>query len=228
MPKILLVEDEIALQVTLMDRLNAEGYETILAKDGNSGYEKAMSENIDLILLDVMLPGKNGFDVCRDLRREGLQTPILMLTARGELPDKVVGLKLGADDYLTKPFEMLELLARVEVLLRRSNFTTKGPDLVKYNFGQVNINFKSAEVFRNGSQIVLSAQEFRLLKFLVFHQGETLSRDDLLKGVWEYDDTPTTRTVDVHISWLRQKLENNPKHPQYFVTVHGLGYKFIG
>lgn len=228
MARILLVEDEPGLQVTLTDRLQAEGYETILATDGISGYEKAMSEDVDLIVLDVMLPGKNGFDVCRDLRNEGLQIPVLMLTARGELPDKVVGLKLGADDYLTKPFEMLELLARVEVLLRRGHFPAKGQDLVKYKFADIDINFKRAEVLKKGLVINLSAQEFRLLRFLVLHRGETLSRDDLLKGVWEYDDAPTTRTVDVHILWLRQKLETNPKRPQYFVTVHGLGYKFTG
>jgi len=228
MPKILFVGDEPALQVTLTDRLHAEGYETVLAKEGKSGYEQALSPDIDLILLDIMLPGKNGFDICRDLRHQDVQTPILMLTARGELPDKVVGLKLGADDYLTKPFEMLELLARIEALLRRRPATPDGHNLAKYNFGDVKINFSSAEILKSGKKIDLSAQEFRLLKFMIMHRGEIVSRDDLLKDVWQYNETPTTRTVDVHISWLRQKLEPNPKNPRYFITVHGLGYKFTG
>ncbi|KAA3614080.1 MAG: DNA-binding response regulator [Calditrichaeota bacterium] len=227
MHNILIIEDEPGLQITLQDRLVSENYKTAFAVDGNEGYQKALQNNFDLIILDVMLPGKNGFDVCRDLRNKNIETPILMLTARGELPDKIVGLKLGADDYLTKPFEMLELLARVEALLRRG----QKPVSVNsdgYTFGSIKVNLKSAEIFKNGHPVELSAQEFRLLKFFIENRNEILSREYLLKNVWEYEEAPTTRTVDVHIAWLRQKLEVKAKHPQFFVTVHSLGYKFLG
>lgn len=226
--KILLVEDEPGLILTLTDRLESEGFAVETASDGESGLRQAMSGNFDLIILDVMLPKKNGLDVCRDLRRQNVTTPILMLTARGETIDKVLGLKLGADDYLTKPFEVLELLARIEALLRRSPQKSAANEPETYNFGSVSIDFRRAEIRREGSPVELSALEFKLLQHLIERRGDVLSRDELLDEVWGYDATPTTRTVDVHIAWLRQKLEPNPRRPQYIITVHGLGYKFTG
>ncbi|HKQ77614.1 MAG TPA: response regulator transcription factor [Blastocatellia bacterium] len=225
--RVLLVEDEPGLVLTLTDRLTSEGYQIESARDGDTGLERASSEVFDAIILDVMLPRKNGFDVCRDLRQRGVGTPILMLTARGQVVDKVVGLKLGADDYLTKPFEMIELLARVEALLRRAH-AMPSPQSGIYQFGQIKIDFRRAEVERDGEKIELSAKEFQLLRYFVEHREATLSRDELLNEVWGYDAMPTTRTVDVHVAWLRQKLELNPRHPQLILTVHGMGYKFVG
>jgi len=223
--KILLVEDEAGLILTLTDRLQSEGFNVKAAADGETGLATALTENFDLIILDVMLPKKNGLDVCRDLRQKGINTPILMLTAKGETIDKVLGLKLGADDYLTKPFEVMELLARIEALLRRSpNTSRNSPDT--FHFGDVSIDFKRAEVRRNNQPIELSAIEFKLLHFLIENRGAVHSRDKLLDEVWGYDAMPTTRTVDVHVAWLRQKLEPNPKHPQFIQTIHGFGYKF--
>ena len=175
-----------------------------------------------------MLPRKNGFDVCRDLRRQGVATPVLMLTARGQVVDKVVGLKIGADDYVTKPFEMLELLARVEALLRRAPAPPADSPPEVYQFGPLRADFRRAEVVRDGRRVELSAREFKLLQYLVAHRGATISRDELLNEDWGYDAMPSTRTVDVHVAWLRQKLEPNPHYPQFILTVHGLGYKFVG
>ena len=225
--RILLIEDEPGLVLTLTDRLTSEGYKIESARDGDTGLERASNEAFDAIILDVMLPRKNGFDVCRDLRQRGFNTPILMLTARGQVVDKVVGLKLGADDYLTKPFEMIELLARVEALLRRVP-AMPSPQSGVYQFGPVKIDFRRAEVERDGEKIELSAKEFQLLRYFVEHREATLSRDELLNEVWGYDAMPTTRTVDVHVAWLRQKLELNPRHPRFILTVHGMGYKFVG
>jgi two-component system alkaline phosphatase synthesis response regulator PhoP len=169
----------------------------------------------------------NGFDVCREVRRRGVSTPILMLTARGQVVDKVVGLKLGADDYLTKPFEAMELMARLEALLRRRPSSPQaGGD--GYRFGEVVVDFRRAEVQRAGESVELSALEFKLLRHFIEHRGATLSRESLLADVWGYDETPLTRTVDVHIAGLRQKIESNPKSPEYILTIHGLGYKFAG
>lgn len=225
--KILLVEDEKGLIITLTDRLTSEGFDVTSAVDGKEGYDLASSESFDLIILDVMLPKKNGYDVCRDLRQKGVSTPILMLTAKGETIDKVLGLKLGADDYLTKPFEVIELLARVEALLRRSPAQSETTVNGAFRFGDIGIDFKKAEVTRNNEPVELSAMEFRLLQFFIENRGTVHSRDDLLDAVWGYDAMPTTRTVDVHIAWLRQKLEENPRHPQFIQTVHGMGYKFV-
>ena len=227
MNKVLLVEDEPGLILTLSDRLKNEGFEVVAATDGKEGFDVATSKRFDLIILDVMLPRKNGFDVCRDIRREGIATPILMLTAKGETIDKVLGLKLGADDYLTKPFETVELLARVEAILRRARQNETNETAGDFHFGDVLIDVKRAEVSKMGTLIDLSAMEFKLLKFLVENCGNVHTRDELLDSVWGYDATPTTRTVDVHIAWLRQKLENNPKHPKHIQTVHGMGYKFV-
>jgi two-component system alkaline phosphatase synthesis response regulator PhoP len=225
--KILLVEDEPGLILTLSDRLKSEGYQLQVASDGEAGFDLAVSGDHDLIILDVMLPKRNGFDVCRDLRQKNIRTPILMLTAKGETIDKVLGLKLGADDYLTKPFEVIELLARIEALLRRAP-AAAGATLESFRFGDVTIDFKSAETLKHERPIELSAMEFKLLQFLIENRGTVHSRDELLDSVWGYDAMPSTRTVDVHIAWLRQKLENNPKHPQHIQTVHGMGYKFVG
>ena len=226
MKRILLVEDEPGLVLTLTDRLVREGYSVESSGDGESGLERAAGEAFDLILLDVMLPRLGGFDVLRELRQRGCQTPVIMLTARGQVVDKVVGLKLGADDYVTKPFEMVELLARIEAKLRRAPAPAQPVD--GYQFGDVRIDFRRAEVTRSGEPIELSAREFQLLKYFVEHRGATLTREELLNEVWGYNAMPSTRTVDVHVAWLRQKIEPNSRHPQYVLTVHGMGYKFAG
>jgi two-component system alkaline phosphatase synthesis response regulator PhoP len=226
--RILLVEDEPGLVLTLTDRLESEGYEVGSADDGPSGLERATREPWDVILLDVMLPGASGFDVCRDVRQRGVDTPIIMLTARGQVVDRVLGLKLGADDYLTKPFDMLELTARIEVQLRRRASAVARGTPNQHRFGTVSVNFRKTEVRRDGQPVDLSAREFLLLKYFIEHREATLSRDELLNEVWGYHSMPSTRTVDVHVAWLRQKIEPNPKQPQYILTIHGLGYKFVG
>jgi two-component system alkaline phosphatase synthesis response regulator PhoP len=232
--RILLVEDEPGLLMTLTDRLVSEGFAVETATDGEAGLQRALAETFDLIILDVGLPRKNGFDVCRDLRQRKVGVPIIMLTARGQVVDKVVGLKIGADDYVTKPFEMMELLARIEALLRRVPPTinaaggTTGEAADVYQFGAIHADFRRAEVTREGERIELSAREFKLLRYLIEHRGATISRDELLNEVWGYNAMPSTRTVDVHIAWLRQKLEPNPHYPQFILTIHGLGYKFVG
>ena len=226
MKRLLLIEDEPGLVLTLTDRLSREGYELESTADGESGVERATNEAFDLLLLDVMLPRMSGFDVCRELRKRGVLTPVIMLTARGQVTDKVAGLKLGADDYVTKPFEMAELLARIEAQLRRA---PAGPHPSEgYAFGEVRIDFQRAEAMRRGAPIGLSAREFQLLRYFVEHRGATLSREELLNEVWGYNVMPSTRTVDVHVAWLRQKIEPNPRHPQFILTVHGMGYKFAG
>jgi two-component system alkaline phosphatase synthesis response regulator PhoP len=224
--RVLLVEDEPGLVLTLTDRLKSEGYDVGAATDGPSGLERGSSEKWDVILLDVMLPGASGFDVCRDLRGRGVTTPVIMLTARGQVVDKVLGLKLGADDYVTKPFDMLELTARIEVQLRRAAASPTATP--QYHFGDVSIDFRKTEVRRGGVVVDCSAREFLLLKYFIEHREATLSRDELLNEVWGYHSMPSTRTVDVHVAWLRQKIEPNPRQPQYLLTVHGMGYKFVG
>ena len=226
--RLLLVEDEPGLQLALTDRLSAEGYAVETAGDGNLAVTRATGEPFDVIVLDVMLPGRDGFDVAQAIRQQGIQTPILMLTARTQVVDRVVGLKLGADDYLTKPFETIELLARIEALLRRVPNSRSGVSLERYQFGDINVDVRKAEVRHQGRLLELSAKEFQLLKYFIEHRGATVSREELLQEVWGYNNTPSTRTVDVHVAWLRQKLEPNPRVPQYILTVHGLGYKFAG
>jgi len=224
--RILLVEDEPGLRLTLTDRLESEGYAVEGVANGEEGFQRASDGHFDLVILDVMLPGKSGFDVCRDLRRSSVGVPILMLTARGQIVDRVVGLKLGADDYLTKPFEMAELLARVEARLRARG--PVGADGQAYRFGPFHVDFRSTEITREGKPIELAAKEFRLLRYFIEHRNATLGRDELLNEVWGYDALPTTRTVDVHVAGLRRKLEANPRHPHFILTLHGLGYKFVG
>jgi two-component system alkaline phosphatase synthesis response regulator PhoP len=221
---ILIVEDEEALRMTLTDRLQSEGYVVACAADGHEGQQRATQEPFDLIILDLMLPRKNGIDVCRDLRQSGMVTPILMLTARGQTVDKVIGLKLGADDYVTKPFDMMELMARIEALLRRAPGQSWGQEIRQ--FGPLRIDLRGTEVSRNGKIVNLTAREFQVLRYFVEHAGSTISRDELLREVWGYSTETFTRTVDVHIVSLRQKLEKNPKHPELILTVQGLGYKF--
>jgi two-component system alkaline phosphatase synthesis response regulator PhoP len=225
--RILLVEDEESLVLTLRDRLASEGYDVTVAGDGELGFELAVRTPFDLVMLDVALPRRNGFDVCRDLRSRGVQTPVLMLTARGQIIDRVLGLKLGADDYLTKPFDSAELLARIEALLRRARTITANAGEV-YAFGGVHVDFRSAAVTRDGDPVDLSGLEFKLLRYFVERRNALLTRDELLEKVWGYDAMPVTRTVDVHVASLRQKLERNPSKPEFIVTVHGLGYKFVG
>jgi two-component system alkaline phosphatase synthesis response regulator PhoP len=224
MAKILVIEDEESVQVAIQDRLLSEGHRVESAADGICGLEKARGSFFDAIILDLMLPGKSGLDVCRDLRESGNHTPVLMLTARGQLLDKVLGLKLGADDYLTKPFEMLELLARLEALLRREQRSFQ--KTVGCRLGDVEIDFRSAEVKRNGKLLEISSKELKLLHYFVEHKGIVLSRNQLLDEVWGYDAMPTTRTVDVHVSSLRQLIEPDPAHPRFIITVHRRGYKF--
>jgi two-component system, OmpR family, alkaline phosphatase synthesis response regulator PhoP len=224
--RLLLIEDEPGLVLTLADRLGREGYSVETAQDGAIGLERALQEPFELILLDVMLPKQSGFDVLRDLRQQGVDTPVIMLTARSQVVDKVVGLKLGADDYLTKPFEMMELLARIEARLRRAP-PPATIDAEAYRFGAIQVDFRKAEVTREGAAINLSAREYQLLRYFIEHRGATISRDELLNQVWGYNAMPNTRTVDVHVAWLRQKIEPNPKHPQYILTAHGLGYRFV-
>ncbi|MDX6613968.1 MAG: two-component system, OmpR family, alkaline phosphatase synthesis response regulator PhoP [Blastocatellia bacterium] len=217
--------------MALTDLLNAEDYRVETAADGLKGLARACEGNFDVIILDVMLPGKNGFDVCRDLRQRNVTTPILMLTARGQVIDKVLGLKLGADDYLCKPFEPLELLARLEALLRRSRATVSAVSAAEhldaFSFGSVIVNFRSTEVFTHGKPVELSAREFQLLGYFIAQRGVTLSRAELLREVWGYESGTLTRTVDVHVGWLRQKLENDAKEPRHFLTMRGHGYKFV-
>jgi two-component system, OmpR family, alkaline phosphatase synthesis response regulator PhoP len=224
--RLLLIEDEPGLVLTLRDRLTREGYAIETSSDGESGLERAAGEPFDLVLLDVMLPRLNGFDVLRELRKRGADMPVIMLTAKGQVVDKVVGLKLGADDYVTKPFEMVELLARIEAKLRRA--PTLSHPSEGYQFDDVRVDFRRAEVTRNGAPLDLSAREFQLLKYFIEHRGATLTREELLNEVWGYNSMPSTRTVDVHVAWLRQKIEPNSRHPQYILTVHGMGYKFAG
>jgi two-component system alkaline phosphatase synthesis response regulator PhoP len=224
--RILIIEDEPGIVMTLTDRLVREAYAVEHSADGESGLERATREPFDLVLLDVMLPRLGGFEVMRELRRRGIETPVIMLTARGQVVDKVVGLKLGADDYVTKPFEMVELLARIEAKLRRVPTAVHPSE--GHQFGDIRMDFRKAEITKAGAPLDLSAREFQLLRYFIEHRGATLSREELLNEVWGYNSTPTTRTVDVHVAWLRQKIEPNPRHPQFILTVHGLGYKFAG
>lgn len=221
---ILIIEDEAAVRTTLSDRLRGEGYVVDTAVDGHEAFEKVTNLPFDLVILDLMLPSRSGLDVCRDIRRAGMATPILILTARNETIDKVVGLKLGADDYVTKPFEAAELIARIEALLRRVPIHT-GQGIHK--FGSIRVDIKRAEVTRDGKPVYLTDREFQLLRYFLERAGTTVPRKELLQSVWGYDADTLTRTVDTHVASLRQKLEENPKRPELIVTVSGVGYKFM-
>ncbi len=224
---ILLIEDEAGLIMTIQDRLMEEKFHVETAADGEEGFQYAKTGVYDVIILDLMLPKKDGLEVCKDLRKLDIETPIIMLTAKGQVLDKVLGLKLGADDYMQKPFEMIELLARIEVQLRKkkNKSTTQNPEEI--SFGDVVLDARKMKVSKNGEEITLSAKEFQLLQFMVLNDQTILSRDQLLNEVWGYDALPSTRTVDVHIAWLRQKLEVDSRYPKHILTVHGFGYKFV-
>jgi two-component system alkaline phosphatase synthesis response regulator PhoP len=224
MTSILFVEDEEAFAIGTIDRLRSEGYDVEWAATGPDGYAKAVSRYFDLIVLDVMLPGKNGFDICRDIRREGVTAPILMLTARGETVDRVLGLKLGADDYVQKNSPVVELMARIEALLRRSGGSVSA-GAAKVKFGNIRVDFRKHEVTRDGKPVTLSPVEFRLLEYLIEHRGAIVSREELLEKVWSLSGETLSRTVDVHISGLRKKLEADSRYPRFFLTVKGSGYK---
>jgi len=225
-PKILLVEDESSLVLTLTDLLQSEGYQVESVGDGQDALETALQGNFSLIILDVMLPRKDGFEICRTLRRRSDHTPIIMLTARGQLADRVTGLKGGADDYLAKPFEPSELLARMEALLRRVS-APRGNREQTYRFGSVVVDFPRTVVERDGKAVEMSAREFELLTYFIEQRGNTVSREQLLRQIWGYDAGTLTRTVDAHVWMLRQKLEDDPQRPRHFITVRGLGYKFV-
>src|SRR5256885_12561714 len=226
MARILIVEDEPAMVAGLRDNFEFEGYDVITAPDGVAGLERALKEAPDLVILDVMMPRMSGLDVCKQLKTKRPSLPIIMLTARGQEIDKVVGLELGADDYVTKPFSIRELMARVKAVLRRTSPQAPAPEV--YRFSDIEVNVRANEVRRAGTLIDLSAKEFALLTYFISNPAETLSRDRLLDAVWGYDNYPYTRTVDTHIVHLRQKLEPNPEEPRFILTVHGRGYKFVG
>ncbi|MBK7926840.1 MAG: response regulator transcription factor [Bryobacterales bacterium] len=223
--RILLVEDEPGLVLTISDLLASEGYEVESATDGRTGLERALKGSFDLVILDVMLPGKNGFDVCRELRQHGQDVAVLMLTAKSQVTDRVVGLKLGADDYLAKPFDPGELLARVEALLRRVKKEHR-LEVKSFSFGSVEADFESGIVKRAGQPVPLAAKEMQLLRYLVENRGKVLPREEILADVWEYQSGVSSRTIDVHVAWLRQKLEDNPASPRFIHTVRGTGYRF--
>jgi DNA-binding response OmpR family regulator len=225
MPKILIIEDEAEMAMGLGRNLEYEGYEIMIAEDGEKGLQIALKEYFDLILLDVMLPKLSGMDVCRRLRGSDLDTPIIMLTARGQEIDKVLGLEVGADDYVTKPFGVRELLARVHVQLRRRN--KPKARLSVFRFKNIELNFGGHRATKDGNNLELSPREFEILRYLIERSGETVTREQLLDDVWGYNNFPITRTVDNHIARLRQKIEENPAEPQIIITVHRIGYKFI-
>jgi DNA-binding response OmpR family regulator len=228
--KVLIVEDDEAMAIALRDGFTYEGYEVVVAHDGIAALRATEHAALDLVILDVMMPKLSGLDVCRRLREKGNSVPIIMLTARGQEIDKVVGLKLGADDYVTKPFSFMELLARVEAVLRRARGAAPG---AKANggtvaFGDVTVDFAHHEAHRDGSSLDLTPREFAMLGFFVKHRGEVVTREQLLDSVWGYTTIPFTRTVDTHVAKLRKKIEVNPDEPRHLVTVHRLGYKLVG
>jgi DNA-binding response OmpR family regulator len=226
MRKVLIVEDDQAMAVALRDGFTYEGYTVQVARDGAAGLRLATERGLDLVILDVMLPRLSGLDVCRQLRGAGNNTPIIMLTARGQEIDKVLGLKTGADDYVTKPFSFLELMARVEAVLRRASKPAE--QVERAEFGDVEVNFKTFEASKSGRPLELSPREFKMMKYFAEHRGEVVTRDQLLDSVWGYDGLPLTRTVDMHIAKLRQKIEDTPGDPRHIITVHRVGYKFTG
>ncbi|MCG6912594.1 response regulator transcription factor [bacterium BMS3Abin03] len=225
MKKILIIEDDPAILAGLEETLKAEHFEVTGVQNGEMGYEKAIKDKFDLIILDLILPDVNGIDICKNIRSKGISTPILMLTSRKEEMDKVLGLELGADDYVTKPFSVKELVARVKALLRRQSELIK--DIEEYSFGDIYVNFKSHDVRRKDKDIQISTMELKILKYLVIHEGEVIERNKLLDEVWGYENFPSTRTVDNFILSLRKKIEDDPSKPTHLLTVFGAGYKFV-
>ena len=226
MKHILVVEDEPQMRQGLIDNLAFEGYEVSSAEDGQDGLTKVRSGNFDLVLLDVMLPRMSGFDVCRTARSEGIATPIIMLTAKGEEIDRVLGLELGADDYVTKPSSLRELMARIKAVLRRPSYTNSA-DAEDVQIGRLTINFRAQRAHEEGTAVELTHREFEVLLYLYERAGTVVSREQLLEDVWGYDNLPTTRTIDNFILKLRQKIEFDPPHPRHILTAHGVGYKYI-
>jgi DNA-binding response OmpR family regulator len=227
MTKILIVEDEPSMRMGLKDNLEFEEYEVDVAFNGEEGLEKIRNNKYNLVLLDVMLPKMSGFDVCKNVRKENIKVPIILLTAKGEEIDKVLGLELGADDYVTKPFSLRELLARIKAVLRRGENVLNSDADVEINIGKLKINFKGYKAFINKKIVQLSHKEFEVLRYLWNKRNSTVSREDLLSDIWGYDENPTTRTVDNFIMKLRHKIEEDPNHPEVIITVHGLGYKLV-
>jgi two-component system alkaline phosphatase synthesis response regulator PhoP len=227
MKRVLIVEDDEAMANALRIGFEHEGYSVSQAQDGAEGLRMASEEQYEIIILDVMMPKMSGLEVCQQLRKSNNTTPIILLTARGQEIDKVVGLKIGADDYVTKPFSFLELLARAEAVQRRGK-TQQPADLDFYEFGDVRIDFKRHEATKKGKALELTVREFNLLKYFIQHKGEIVTRDQLLDSVWGYNSFPVTRTVDTHLGKLRQKIEDTPNEPHFIITVHRLGYKFTG
>ncbi|MEM6264935.1 MAG: response regulator transcription factor [Bacteroidota bacterium] len=227
MYNILLVEDEPSMQMGLRDNLEFEGYQVAVAGDGVEGLDQLMKGKFDLVLLDVMMPRMSGFDVCRKAREGGVETPIILLTAKGEEIDKVLGLELGADDYITKPFSLRELLARVKAVLRRAG-PTQASDPDERTIGRLTVNFQSYQARIGEEQVKMSHREVEILRYLCKHLNEIVSRADLLQEIWGYDAHPTTRTVDNFVLKLRQKIEEDPNQPKHILTVHGVGYKLLG
>lgn len=226
MQRVLIIEDEPDMALGLRDNCEYEGYTVVVARDGEEGLSRAIADKPDIILLDIMLPKLSGLDVCRHLRSNGVETPIIMLTARGQEIDKVVGLEVGADDYVTKPFSIKELLARVRAHLRRAS--KRVTEAETYSFGDIELNFRHYQATKGGQPIELSPREFEVLKYFVERRGEAVTREQLLDDVWGYDNYPITRTIDNHIAKLRQKVEEDPAEPRYIITVHRVGYKFLG
>ena len=225
MKRILIIEDDPAISKGLTDALKEEHYEVVSESDGEKGFKFAQNENIALIILDLMLPSKNGIEICSDLRKKGINTPILMLTSKKEEMDKVLGLEVGADDYLTKPFSVRELLARIKALLRRKNEIVK--DIEDYSFANIQIDFKRQVATKNNKPIELSTTEFKILKYFIEHEGEVVTRDNLLDKLWGYDVFPTSRTVDNYILSIRKQIEDDPSNPKHLITVPKAGYKFV-
>ncbi|MGE5350727.1 MAG: response regulator transcription factor [Acidobacteriota bacterium] len=228
MTRILIVEDEAHMRMGLADNLEFEGYEVDQAEEGSEGLKKILGNEYSLILLDVMLPNMSGFEICKKIRGKGISTPLILLTAKGEEIDKVRGLELGADDYITKPFSLMELLARVKAVLRRGEMNSPGKNAPMTKIGKLEVDFPSYNAFTDGCQVQMSHKEFEILKYLYEHKNRVVSRDDLLKNIWGYEERVTTRTVDNFILKLRQKIEEDHEHPQVILTVHGTGYKLLG
>lgn len=227
MAKILVVEDEANMRLGLVDNLEFEGFQTESASDGEEGLKKIKENNFDLVILDVMMPKMSGFDVCRNMRKAGISTPVIFLTAKAEEIDKVLGLELGADDYVTKPFSLRELLARVKAVLRRGESGTPSTEKAVHTIGRLDVNFGSYNASINGKPVQMTHKEFEILHYLWKNKNSTVSREELLNEVWGYDEVPTTRTVDNFILKLRQKIETDPNHPRIILTVHGIGYKLL-
>ena len=225
MKKILIVEDEKDMVTGLKFNLEARDYTVIIAYDGDTGYQKALKEQPDLVILDLMLPKRNGYEVCKLLKEEVPDLPIIMLTAKSQEAEIVTGLELGADDYITKPFSVLELLARIKAVFRRVKSVSEIPEV--HRFGNLEINFKKYYASKKGKSLKLSPREYELLRCFITRQGEIISRDELLNQIWGYDSFPNTRTVDAHIAKLRRKIEDNPEEPKLIITIHGIGYKFL-